>query len=62
LDGSLPTASHVPIGDSDSPKAGVILAFAERLLLAEAVEELCQRLPWRNERIKIAVSTNHSYR
>ncbi len=41
---------------------GLVGLHPECPVLAEAVEELRQRLPWRNERIKIAVSTNHSYR
>ena len=35
----------VPICESDGPTASYILAFAERQLLAEAVEELRQRPP-----------------
>ena len=50
----------VPIRNGDGTAGSYILAFAERLLLAEGVEELCQGLRRRNERIKIAASTNHS--
>ncbi len=36
VDGSPQRHRNVPIRDSDGPKAGVILAFAERLLLAKS--------------------------
>ena len=40
LDGSCHGHCDVPIRDSDSLKPNAILAFSERLLLAEAVEEV----------------------
>ncbi len=52
---------NVPIIDSDSPAADALLAFAERQLLAEAVEELSQRQPWRNEWVKIEILATRSF-
>ena len=40
-----PPHRDVPIRDNDGPTASYILAFAERQVLAEAVEELRQRPP-----------------
>ena len=40
VDGSPQRHRDVPIRDSDGPTASYILAFAERLVLAEGVEKL----------------------